>query len=618
MNPLSSDTSSQVMGLSPKYLLLEQIGNRLPKLTENNYIEWRTKFKGELRCLKVLHHLTDDPPTDMNETWELIDGQICRIIMNKSPLEFLHLIEDLETAKEIWSKTVQRYEKVTAAQRRDIFQEWCTCQIAPSASIEDHLKTYKKLAAKLDAADCKINEELKVIQLFQSLPEQFNTFVASTIVQSGDSITMTLDEAILKIKAYHKFDLQKQSSTSPATALTTVPRKSAMKKPPPGPCPICQNPNHWRSECPKNFCDYCKGKGHIKKNCFKFLKHSPQHVALSNVTSPAPEADLSEEITHAAMATFGNYSSSSWILDTGASRHMTNDKSHFITYRTLSSPIIVQSATNETALGIGEGDIRITMYLQDKPIKWTLKNVIHVPNLRTNLFALGPLIDSHTLIHNGEHLFIKCNTKNIQVAHAVWKGNLFELVTQPPVHANLANSSETDLWHRRLGHLSAASLRYLVSNNMVEGIKGLTGPNIELLPCENCEVSNIHRSPHPPVSRQRGSRPLEVIHSDVFGPVKPASIQNKIYFVSFIDDFTRFAWIFHLRHKSEVFSAFKLFKAHAENKSKQITHLISDRGANTPPQLCPPFLRTSGFNTSFPLHGHLSKMALLSDSTELF
>jgi hypothetical protein len=380
-----SITTSQVMGLSPKCIMIEQIGNRLPKLNESNYIDWRTKFKTELKCLKILHYLTTDPPTENKDEWDFIDGQICRIILTKAPLEFVNSVENLDTSKEIWAKIIEKYEKVTAAKRRDILKEWCTYQIKPTSTIEDHLKEYKKLSTRMDEADCKISEELKVLQLFSSLPESFHTFVASTIIQSGEAITITLEEAFLKIKAYHKFDTDKQNTSSPVTALqSTTNSKKGQNTPkkPKNPCVFCKDPNHYGANCPKKppkgdkpTCYTCGKLGHKASDCPEkhttFNTTTPQasHVNASEDNS----ASLEDDSTHAMTAKIQQQDREKWIFDTGASKHMTNNKDVFLTYHEYPVPDTVHTATDESATSLGEGTIKLRMKIKDKEIMCTVK-----------------------------------------------------------------------------------------------------------------------------------------------------------------------------------------------------------------------------------------------------
>ena len=72
---------------------------------------------------------------------------------------------------------------------------------------------------------------------------------------------------------------------------------------------------------------------------------------------------------------------------------------------------------------------------------------------------------------------------------------------------------------------------------------------------------------------------LELIHSDVCGPMPSSSISGYVYYVSFTDDYSHKTWIYFLKTKDEVFSKFKEFKALIENLSKRkIKILRSDNG----------------------------------------
>jgi len=88
----------------------------------------------------------------------------------------------------------------------------------------------------------------------------------------------------------------------------------------------------------------------------------------------------------------------------------------------------------------------------------------------------------------------------------------------------------------------------------------------------------MHADPFP-ASSTRASRPLQLVHSDVHGPVKVSTHQGYRYWVSFIDDFSHFKAVYLLKHKSEAFAAFKQFKAWAENLTGQrMGSLHDDKG----------------------------------------
>ena len=77
----------------------------------------------------------------------------------------------------------------------------------------------------------------------------------------------------------------------------------------------------------------------------------------------------------------------------------------------------------------------------------------------------------------------------------------------------------------------------------------------------------------------RAKEKLELVHTNVCGPMRIASIGQNKYFILFIDDLTRMTWVYFLNSKSQVFFVFKKFKALVENQSGcRIKTLKSDNG----------------------------------------
>jgi transposase InsO family protein len=131
------------------------------------------------------------------------------------------------------------------------------------------------------------------------------------------------------------------------------------------------------------------------------------------------------------------------------------------------------------------------------------------------------------------------------------------------------------LWHQRLGHIGEKGLQTLHGKGMVEGMSNCT---LDFDFCEHCIYGKQNRVRFPSgATREKGI--LELIHSDVFGPVHVPSLGKYVYYVSFIDDFSRNTWIYFLRKKYEVFDKFKEFKALVENQTeKKIKVLRTDNG----------------------------------------
>ena len=92
--------------------------------------------------------------------------------------------------------------------------------------------------------------------------------------------------------------------------------------------------------------------------------------------------------------------------------------------------------------------------------------------------------------------------------------------------------------------------------------------------CQGCILGK-----HPEHKYERTYAPLELIHSDIAGTFPHMSMSKTKYELTFIDDFSKYCWVYFLKHKSEVFDLFKVFKALVENQSgRKIKVLRSDNG----------------------------------------
>jgi transposase InsO family protein len=127
------------------------------------------------------------------------------------------------------------------------------------------------------------------------------------------------------------------------------------------------------------------------------------------------------------------------------------------------------------------------------------------------------------------------------------------------------------LWHQRLGHIEEKSLRLQYGQGMVEGMSNCS------LDFDFCEhflygKQNWVRFPS---SATRVEEILQLVHGDVFRPVSMPSLGKSVYYVSFIDEFSRNTWIYFLKKKSKVFDRFKEFKALVENQTEKIIKVLS-------------------------------------------
>ena len=138
------------------------------------------------------------------------------------------------------------------------------------------------------------------------------------------------------------------------------------------------------------------------------------------------------------------------------------------------------------------------------------------------------------------------------------------------------SNTQSKLWHDRFGHLNYRYLQQLNSKEMVIGL-----PQVQFSKgvCPGCEVGMHPKEKYDKGKSWKATTVLELVHSDVAGPFPVPSFGKARYVLTFIDDFSRYTWVFFLLHKSEVFDKFIIFKAQAEKQSGKVIKILrTDNG----------------------------------------
>ena len=167
------------------------------------------------------------------------------------------------------------------------------------------------------------------------------------------------------------------------------------------------------------------------------------------------------------------------------------------------------------------------------------------------------------------------------VGSATKCGSLYYLNCQmmnPHQIINTAREQSVKVWHHRYGHLNVRNLKKLANEQLVNGLNcdDVSG---EMEFCESCVQGKIHRTPFQTGGGKRAEVPLGLVHSDVCGKINSKSLGGAEYFLTFVDDKTRYVWVYILKHKSQVFKCFQEWKSMVERSTghKLIT-LRSDNG----------------------------------------
>jgi len=146
--------------------------------------------------------------------------------------------------------------------------------------------------------------------------------------------------------------------------------------------------------------------------------------------------------------------------------------------------------------------------------------------------------------------------------------------------------------------LGRQGLQETISKRLVNGIS--ISKATELSFCEGCVEGKIHRKPFKPVGEIHSTARLQLVHSDVCGPMSTESIGGKKYFVTFIDDYSRCCSVYFMKHKSEVLEKFKEFEEATTTDSKnRIRRLRTDNGGEYVSKEFEAYLRSKGILHEF-------------------
>ncbi|KAK8931081.1 hypothetical protein KSP39_PZI016518 [Platanthera zijinensis] len=142
-------------------------------------------------------------------------------------------------------------------------------------------------------------------------------------------------------------------------------------------------------------------------------------------------------------------------------------------------------------------------------------------------------------------------------------------------HANsVRDEGSISLWHRRLAHISQKGLNCLQKKKL---LSDLSADHMER--CEQCMAGKQNRVSFRHHQSTRRSEPLELVHTDICGPMKVPTRGGAQYFVTFIDDWSRKVWVYPLKTKEQVLETFRRFHVEMECQSgKKLLCIHSDNG----------------------------------------
>lgn len=512
------------------------------------------------------------------------------ILINCLRDEQLQLVQHIAkgNAHEVWTTLLQRYESKTTASKshaRDMLHQ---CKKDSKETFDTYVSRIIQAMISLEEMGEKISEGELMYVLLNGLPSDYDSLVQTLRV--NDKIKF--NEACQHIREYeeaqkfkavkseeevahqakegdHKSEKQKAKKDKYRGRSKSANSNDRNKN-----CYVCGRSNHLAKDCfmKDKTCNTCNKTGHISFTCFKNkdkkkcdkcrkIGHTKEECRFNKNKSDNKESDKNEDEhdsdgSYFAVAAFNKNegSNSSWILDSGATRHITNNKS-------LAEE--VNKAETETVLTIANDDKiklsetgKVKLVSGGKKKRVTLNKVLYAPKFASNLLSLVKIVDTKsTILFTQRKAIIRDpNGKKRLIVPRV--GNLFVVDQQRNGNALQAaelNSRQNQmwLWHYRLGHIAVSSMKKLKDRNSVYGIEQVIVDTNNTHICEGCALGKEHRKPFKNYTVDKVEKVLDRVHSDLCGPMHTESIGGNKYLMTIIDERSRRKVGLLLKRKSD-------------------------------------------------------------------
>jgi len=261
-----------------------------------------------------------------------------------------------------------------------------------------------------------------------------------------------------------------------------------------------------------------------------------------------------------------------WYLDSGYSKHMTGDKSKSVN-------IILKQEGHVTYGDNNKGRILRRGSIGDKSIL-LIHDALYVEGLKHNLLSISQLCDKGYQVifkSNSCEICLPNSKEVILIGKRINNVYLLDISSPCSIGCLLSKHDESWLWHRRITHMHMNHLNKLISKDLVIRLPKLKFEKDHI--CEACQKGKQVKNSLKLENVVSSSRPLELLHMDLFGPSRTTSLGCNYYALVIVDDFSRYTWTFFLESNSDAFSAFKKLGRGLQNtRNNSIDSIRSDHG----------------------------------------
>lgn len=495
------------------------------------------------------------------EEWFAADQQVLGFLLSSLSRDILAQVAISRTSAEAWKAISDMFASHTRARTTNVRLALATTK-KENMSVAQYYSKMKGLADEMAAAGKPLDDEELVMYICNGLDLEFNPLVFALVTRIEPVTPTELYSQLLSFETRLKLRLGTGSSSANTARRGGRGGNQQMRgsgrggrgrssfgqgsggRSSGGRGQQQQSRHNQQNQSRRNFpirptathdsngrpiCQVCFKTGHTALECWH--RFDENYV---------PE----ERHVAAVMSLYSM--DQNWYMDTGATNNITSDL----------EKLVIRDKYNggdqiHTASGAGMEIKHIGHPIVHTPTHdLHLNNILHVPKAAKNLVSVHRLTKDNSIFlefHPNYFLIKDQITKNIILRGACRRG-LYPLPPSSTIKQAFGVVKPSfERWHSRLGHASAPIVSKVISMN---NLPCLGESNKESV-CDTCQKAKSHQLPYPKF-HSVSSQPLQLIFLDVWEPSSFCVGRNK-YYVSFIDDYSKFVWLYPLKHKSEVF-----------------------------------------------------------------
>ena len=311
-----------------------------------------------------------DDPAEYRKFCYKRDRALAYIVLNVDST-LLYLIGDPVDPVEVWEKLQDQFQRKTWANKLSLRRKLYSLKLKEDGSVQDHIKSMVEIVDALSVMGDHVEEEDRVVHILASLPDSFGMLVTAL---EANSEVPAMEVVIERLLHEEKKMVEKDSHKDATCHDAFVGRHQKA-------CYNCGRPGHIRR--------YCKAKkeGAQKDSRKNYRSHDSSS---SDDVSDDDDDDCEALIViDQALSTVSSGSKNKWIIDSGASKHMCNDKKLFSKIEDLKKPQMVKVGNGYPVRVKGKGTIKLTIMTNRGIKKCKLRKVLYVPDLSFNLLSVS-------------------------------------------------------------------------------------------------------------------------------------------------------------------------------------------------------------------------------------